>query len=177
MDWAKTTARWDENHLSFGIWCVWYQRFYDRFVVNSQEWCLMSIKSLYITSNLIFFFNSLFKPTSNKAWMFHIIDPLWGESTCGWWIPRVMTSSWICINCRDMIHRFDWNSLLPGNFFAFADLIWHWYVIFVVVKSIGILTKGINAEFWGCFVVSLKKLLNSQVVGDLGHKAAYVMPL
>ena len=22
MDWAKTTARWDETHSSFGIWCM-----------------------------------------------------------------------------------------------------------------------------------------------------------
>ena len=27
MDWAKTTARQDKNHLSFGIWCTLYQRF------------------------------------------------------------------------------------------------------------------------------------------------------
>ena len=28
IDWAKTTAKQDENHLSFGIWCVLYKRFY-----------------------------------------------------------------------------------------------------------------------------------------------------
>ena len=28
MDWAKTTTRRDEEHLSFGIWCGLYQRFY-----------------------------------------------------------------------------------------------------------------------------------------------------
>ena len=27
MDWTKTTARRDENHLSLGIWCTLYQRF------------------------------------------------------------------------------------------------------------------------------------------------------
>ena len=27
VDWAKTTARWDEKHLDFGIWCHLYQRF------------------------------------------------------------------------------------------------------------------------------------------------------
>ena len=27
MDWGKTTARQDEKHLSFGIWCVLYQTF------------------------------------------------------------------------------------------------------------------------------------------------------
>ena len=31
MDWAKTTARRDEKHLSFGIWCPLYQRFYGSF--------------------------------------------------------------------------------------------------------------------------------------------------
>ena len=24
LDWAKTTARWDENHLNFVIWCILY---------------------------------------------------------------------------------------------------------------------------------------------------------
>ena len=28
MDWAQTTARRDENHLSFDIWRVLYQRLY-----------------------------------------------------------------------------------------------------------------------------------------------------
>ena len=28
MDWAKTTARGYKKHLSFGIWCDLYQRFY-----------------------------------------------------------------------------------------------------------------------------------------------------
>ena len=28
MDWAKTTARRYKKHLSFGIWCDLYQRFY-----------------------------------------------------------------------------------------------------------------------------------------------------
>ena len=28
MDWTKTTARQDEKHLSFGIWCDLYKRFY-----------------------------------------------------------------------------------------------------------------------------------------------------
>ena len=30
MDWAKTTARRDENHLSFVIWCVLYYRIYGK---------------------------------------------------------------------------------------------------------------------------------------------------
>ena len=29
MDWAITTARWNEKHLSFGIWCDLYYRFDD----------------------------------------------------------------------------------------------------------------------------------------------------
>ena len=28
MDWVKTTARWDEKHLGFEIWCDLYKRFY-----------------------------------------------------------------------------------------------------------------------------------------------------
>ena len=28
MDWANTTARGDEKHLSFDIWCDLYKKFY-----------------------------------------------------------------------------------------------------------------------------------------------------
>ena len=31
MDWAKTTARRDENHLSFVTWCGLYKRFYSTY--------------------------------------------------------------------------------------------------------------------------------------------------
>ena len=32
MDWANTTARGDEKHLSFDIWCDLYKRFYGIYV-------------------------------------------------------------------------------------------------------------------------------------------------
>ena len=40
MDWAQTTARWDKKHLSFGIWCVIYQRIYGMFAFSIiyQHW-------------------------------------------------------------------------------------------------------------------------------------------
>ena len=34
MDWTKTTARRDENNLSFGIWCGLYYRFYGMYFVQ-----------------------------------------------------------------------------------------------------------------------------------------------
>ena len=46
MDWAKTTARQDEKHLSFGIWCAMYLRFDGILkwallpVAGDFEWCL-----------------------------------------------------------------------------------------------------------------------------------------
>ena len=51
MDWANTTLRRDENHLSFGIWCVWYKRLYgtsdtSRFRTNTWHyslWCYFEI--------------------------------------------------------------------------------------------------------------------------------------
>ena len=45
MDLANKTARQDENHLSFGIWCTLYYRFYSiqhdwhDFHVGSYLWC------------------------------------------------------------------------------------------------------------------------------------------
>ena len=42
MDWAKTTARHDEKHLSLRIWCNLYQRFYSKFE-NNWWWCLFSV--------------------------------------------------------------------------------------------------------------------------------------
>ena len=41
-DWSKTTSRRDENHLSFGIWCILYQIF-DLFW---QAICLLPLKSM-----------------------------------------------------------------------------------------------------------------------------------
>ena len=40
MDWAKTTARWDKKHLSFGIWCTLYQRFdgTSDYIVSVPAW-------------------------------------------------------------------------------------------------------------------------------------------
>ena len=37
MDWVETTTRQDEKHLSLGIWCDLYARFYgtSNFVVNT----------------------------------------------------------------------------------------------------------------------------------------------
>ena len=37
MDWAKTTARGDEKHLSFEIWCDLYKRFYGRLIMVSYS--------------------------------------------------------------------------------------------------------------------------------------------
>ena len=37
MDWAKTTARGDEKHLSFEIWCDLYKRFYGRLLMVSYS--------------------------------------------------------------------------------------------------------------------------------------------
>ena len=38
VDWADTDARRDENHLSFGIWCDLYYRFYGKFNSLSMSW-------------------------------------------------------------------------------------------------------------------------------------------
>ena len=38
MDWAKTTARWDEKHLSFGIWCILYLRFCGNFQTHYHDY-------------------------------------------------------------------------------------------------------------------------------------------
>ena len=32
IDWVKANVRWDENHLSFVIWCHLYQRFYGMYI-------------------------------------------------------------------------------------------------------------------------------------------------
>ena len=39
LDWAETTGRRNENHLSFGIWCTLYYEFGDRStLVQVQHW-------------------------------------------------------------------------------------------------------------------------------------------
>ena len=37
MDWAETAARRDKRHLSFGIWCDLYERFYGRYRHNTID--------------------------------------------------------------------------------------------------------------------------------------------
>ena len=36
MAWAETIVRWDEKHLSFGIWCDLYDRFDSIYVTNAD---------------------------------------------------------------------------------------------------------------------------------------------
>ena len=46
MDCTKTTARWEEKHLRFGIWCTLYQRFYSNIIIPVPEkWvCMVTLK-------------------------------------------------------------------------------------------------------------------------------------
>ena len=37
MVWAKSTARQDQNHLNFGIWCMLYQTFYGSNVLYKES--------------------------------------------------------------------------------------------------------------------------------------------
>ena len=47
IDWAKTTAKWDENHLSFGIWCDLCIKGFT--VCLSVQVCTCALLLLYIT--------------------------------------------------------------------------------------------------------------------------------
>ena len=38
VDWAKTTARWDEKHLAFGIWHNLYSRFDGSVKITNAEY-------------------------------------------------------------------------------------------------------------------------------------------
>ena len=52
MDWAQTTARRDENHLSFDIWCVSYKRHYSVSVGgNGVIQCRASLQKLKRTAS------------------------------------------------------------------------------------------------------------------------------
>ena len=51
MNWTKTTARRDEEHLSFGIWCTLYQRFDD----NSFRWRGFFLNRCYLRGNTSIF--------------------------------------------------------------------------------------------------------------------------
>ena len=47
MYWVETTPRWDENHLSFGIWCSLHYRFYGKSCeVYCLYWVLLPLMSI-----------------------------------------------------------------------------------------------------------------------------------
>ena len=51
MDWAKTTARRDENQLNFVIWWIVYLRFYGDCLCYTQ---IISVCSLYRVNSIVF---------------------------------------------------------------------------------------------------------------------------
>ena len=53
MDWAKTTARRDQNHLSFVVWCNLYQIFYSvlYFQFHVYTWKCAPVCKLYCSDN------------------------------------------------------------------------------------------------------------------------------
>ena len=51
MDWTKATARRDEKHLSFGIWCNLYYRFYGISRYSSLGVCVyLSVRLVLLSS-------------------------------------------------------------------------------------------------------------------------------
>ena len=52
MDWAKTTARWDDKHLSFGIWCAYIIGLTVCFMIADimlyATWCDMLLVALNV---------------------------------------------------------------------------------------------------------------------------------
>ena len=73
MDWAETTARWNENHLSFGIWCN-YVRVYG---ICTSHWSQNKMSDMFIHSNLIqwpLLLADIAKPASRvRAWICNYI--------------------------------------------------------------------------------------------------------
>ena len=67
MDWAKTTARRDENHLRFVIWCLFYSTFYGRSGSKTPPWLHDDV-------------------------IHCVTGPLCGEVTGHWWIPLTKAS-------------------------------------------------------------------------------------
>ena len=51
MDWANQTARWDENHLGFEIWCTLYYSFDSstNALSNSTVLIIIQYKDLGVT--------------------------------------------------------------------------------------------------------------------------------
>ena len=80
MDWAKATARWDENHLSLGILCNLYCRFYGNSSVLAMELslfctdplvssCIFTIGRLHYWGAVWLLSGLLFQKQLSRAWI------------------------------------------------------------------------------------------------------------
>ena len=93
MDWAKTTARWDEKHLCFGIRCILYQRIDGRW-----SWCGISVVYITVPPYAQTFSHGLVMWHSNFFWVFLPLEVRWlnnksaGTSKC----ITNMCMAWLC---------------------------------------------------------------------------------
>ena len=55
MVWAKTTARRDEQHLIFWIWCALYQMFDGRYDTNNQQKCITCVTGHFVPQGPAYF--------------------------------------------------------------------------------------------------------------------------
>ena len=69
MDWAKTTARGDERHLSFGIWCDLHERFYGMVKFTVLWGTMKNIDKLQLQSLFVAFAESRTKGHSTDIFV------------------------------------------------------------------------------------------------------------
>ena len=105
MDWAKTTARWNENHLSFGIWCDLYQIFYSRSIDKCPGCCSPELwnilRTIQSVNRLEIYGGQLYYATCwKKFWWEEKHRPIWD----------------VCYLLHVYLHDDDTlNSLRPGD--------------------------------------------------------------
>ena len=133
MDWAKTTARRDDKHLSFGIRCASYQKFDGMSTVSMFCW---SCFKLYCYSS-----NGRALLISTKPMLYHSTKWLIGYVTCGRSIielnhtlaspvPRVFNEtnhSWFNITQKIPREALDFKLLMNVIYWVASGFLSLWY--------------------------------------------------
>ena len=104
MNWTKTTARWDEKHISFRIWCALYLRF-DRIIyLISVYFCLFHcILILSIDNNIINEHNLCNNPSSGGPVYIFRADSRLAPSQWETLLQSSIVSHWLGTNLESAL--------------------------------------------------------------------------
>ena len=156
MNWAKTTARRDENHLSLGIWCVLYYRLYVNQKNGFPVWP-------FTVSNIL--------SKSTRPYKIAVCHPIVNSSwLLSWYINLLVSSSQRDEKVYQMIKWGTelWMTLKP--FGAEIGIFWEKQVNAMAVDGLAsCVARPSQSRHWPC-TISRPLSSNRNISIYLGHR-------